>query len=280
MEALIAETLGGSEVQRFTFERGAGLLHLGLSDRHGENSLKPLGFETRDFSPMEYMSEGDLEDLGEFLRPVLEEHRPTKVRLGPAGRGTLETMARILERCDDYVWSVDSYAMEAVLTPAGVDEACRKHRRSCAKFATGTFRPEEDGPFPEEARALHAARWGENRSEPFFRFLTGLIDGGHAYVCSLRRDDGAFLGTNVDILLPDRTLQYYCVSDHQDHSGTGIFLLMQSILAWRRRAAGAAGLVYSFGRGGEPYKFRMADRYRVLYELKGHYKNGAASITA
>lgn len=280
MEALIARTLGGSEVERFTFKRDPMLLHLGLTDRRGENTLKPLGFETRDFSPMEYMSEAELEDFGEFLRPILAAHRPTKVRLGPAGRDAIERLARVLERGGEYVWSVDSYAIEALLTSAGFDAAWRKHRQSFAKFTTGAFRLEEDGTFPVEAKGLHAGRWGENRSEPFFRLLAGLVDSGDTYICSLRKNDGTFIGTNVDILLPDKTLQYYCISGHDDYSGAGVCLLLHSILAWRRRAAGVDSHLYSLGRGGEPYKFRVADRYRLLYELKGHYKNGAANVSA
>jgi hypothetical protein len=100
-----------------------------------------------------------------------------------------------------------------------------------------------------------------------------LLLAGCAELVTLRDREGRLLAAQLDILGGHTRHYYHSASDTERAPGCGTAVLAGS---WARFLADEAARAYSFGRGSERYKYRYANAWRPLYEVRGFLAPGRA----
>jgi hypothetical protein len=267
--AVIQESILASRSHVAVYRQSGHGYALVLSDRKGERLLTVPALNEADF-----IVHGDpgttADSLADFIACSISESRADHLRLPLLTHEQAEALrVGLEERLDD--WRIAT-ALSAIAPIARKTRAMRlpvplRHALSHAKNSGHTIQQSSSLPV-DEIRSIHGGRWGANRDQSFFAMLTRLLAEDCAELITLRASDGALLSAVVDVLGSSTRHYYYSVANTARASGCGIATLAVS---WRRFLESEAESSYSFGRGTERYKFRYADTYRELFELRGFF---------
>jgi hypothetical protein len=120
---------------------------------------------------------------------------------------------------------------------------------------------------------LHEERWGHNRSVRFFEMLAEFAREPYCECVSMKGADGILVAQQIDFCFSDERYYYHSVWRQAEHAGLGTSLLAESI---RRFYQDPDMRIYSFGRGGEEYKYRYAQFVRMNHYVAGFRTNVVA----
>ncbi len=210
-------------------------------------------------------------ELADFVARSAEAARAELLRLPLLSRRQASTLRRALAtRLPDWRLAAAASAVAPLARkrrggapePSSLRRALQRAARAGATIEPALRWPAAEG------RALHRERWGDNRDEGFFGMLHELLERRFAEVFVVRAPDGRLAALHFDILGGRTRHYYYSVAAPDRLEGAGTMALAAS---WRRFAADPRQRLYSFGRGGERYKYRYATGVRELYELRGFY---------
>ena len=250
-------------------------IYIEYPSTRGNTRLELLATNIRDFSTLDYLSVADLACFAEILAEVVKTYGPSKLRIGPGSISKLDVVLTGLRRaCNNYFWDLRVAFPEPMASAVRLNQKLpESYRRALKKHEGLGYLIEKTMQIPEGLEVIHKRKWGENRDGNFFRFLRRLAEERVAIDHCLYSPDSQLVGAQLDILLEDRTLFYYCAADTASHPGAGNAILALSLEAHRERMLSQPDLAYSFGRGSELYKYRIANQCRLAYEIIGFFKN-------
>jgi len=271
-EAKLIEIFGGGESLEFV--RGATRIGLERQGVAGEITLTLLAQEMRDFCRVDSLDDEALQDFACYFAGCLEQCGASRLRIGPLSEDTCQRLEAFLGReAPGYLLCDAVLSVEPLVVKAGGEEnklstslkrALREAARDGLEVSAQTYAV-------EEMEEVHRQRWGSNRSRKFFEAMAAFATEPYCDCISLVDGRGRILGQQIDFCLSGQRYYYYSANRHAEYPGVGKVLLAESV---SRFLADSSIQIYSFGRGGEPYKYRYADQVRLDHYLVGYNING------
>jgi hypothetical protein len=218
----------------------------------------------------DFMSHGNqgttAEQLADFIARKVCDSQADHLKLPLLTRRQAERLRHgLAERLPE--WRIAAALASVAPLARGVRTELKRLRRAVARAERDGLKIDVAGSFPaDEIRALHGERWGDIRSDSFFRMLAALMEQKRAELVTVRNAKGSLFAAQLDIIGSAVRHQYFTVSDTRRAPGSGTAALGVS---WRRFLETEGHRVYSFGRGTERYKFQFANACRELFEVRG-----------
>lgn len=118
--------------------------------------------------------------------------------------------------------------------------------------------------FDSTIKELHGIRWGNNRSDDFYEYLTFMNDNG------LSKSFGLFIDNKliayIQLILTGDTSHYYYSIYDEEYKGAGSAIICYAIQFFMENDSLR---FFSFGRGAEMYKHRWCTDIVPNYDLRG-----------
>jgi hypothetical protein len=260
----------------FVFEQSDVRIGLEQQGSAGDVALTLVAQDMRDFCLLDFLEQETLASFAKFFLSCLEEAGASRARIGPfSGRVSSELEAVLQRHRSDFVFRDAVLAVEPLLKKRANYILPRSLNRALRKILSSGFEIRSECLPVTEMSRLHVERWGSNRNLHFFRAMEAFAKTSFCECISIGDGEGRIVGQQIDFcLIPERRF-YYSVSNHARFPGIGTALLSESV----RRFTDRADLsLYSFGRGGEVYKYRYANFYRLNHYLLGFRVNDCEEI--
>jgi hypothetical protein len=257
------------------FEHGTARVGLEQQGLAGEIALTLLAQEMRDFCLLEFLDEVTLAKFAQFFLASSENAGASRTRIGPLSRSVSAKLNALLQSHSSNFAFFDAVLAVEPLIKRGVDfSVARSLDRALRNTVSAGLQITSEWVSVPELTRLHVDRWGLNRSALFFQALIALARAPYCNSISIK-DSDRVLGHQIDFCFAGERRFYYSVAAHQTLPGIGTALLAESI---RRFAFDPEQSTYSFGRGGEKYKFRYANCVRFCHYVVGFRVNGREEI--
>lgn len=275
-EAKLIELFAGENHREFVH----GPTRIGLEQKGsaGEITLALLSQDMRDFCRVDSLDDEALEKFTSCLALALGESGASRMRIGPLSADTCRRLAGLLGgKAPEYLFHDAVLSIEPLLIRSDMPEPrlSSSLRRALRGASRDGLRVSARSYSPEEMEEVHTPRWGANRSRAFFEAMEAFSREPYCDCLSVVDAGGRILGQQIDYCLSGQRYYYYSAARHAEYPGVGKVLLGESI---SRFLADPAIRVYSFGRGGEPYKYRYANGVRRNHYLVGYNNNGKRVI--
>lgn len=173
------------------------------------------------------------------------------------------------KECKDWIFKFGCYSISPYAEYPNKKPMPRSLARAIKRAEGNKILLEKCRQFPKsDYRRLHEHMWGQNRNLSFFNMLDDLVTEGAAELITARAQNGELLGGQIDIPCEFSRHYYHSVRSKDIEFGLGTSILAYS---WEQYVTHDTQRVYSFGRGGERYKFRYCNGIHEWYELRGFY---------
>jgi hypothetical protein len=245
---------------------------------HGDVTVSLVAQEMRDFCVLDVIDDVILASFAQFLLQFLKDVGASRMRIGPVGGKVSNWLQQFLRMATstfifrDVVLSVEPLiekrGNESLTVPRSLRRALRNVSRM--DLAVGS-----DSYSAAEMNMLHVQRWGDNRSQFFFEAMKTFTKETYCDCISLKDDRGHIVGQQIDFIYSNKRHFYYSISETLQHPGIGTALLSESI---KRFVGDPNENIYSFGRGGEEYKYRYANTYRLNHYIVGFRVNNLEEL--
>ena len=239
----------------------------------GEITVGLVGQDMRDFCLLDFVEIDVLERFAEFLVDRIEARTATRVRIGPLmGKAAKLLKERLQARESNFIFEDSVLSIEPLLDKGHSNGPASKQslRRALRKALQAELSVSSECLPASAMQSLHEQRWGKNRSLAFFDMMHAFAGEPYCECISLKDASGRIVGQQLDFCFFDQRSFYYAVTDRTAHSGLGTALLSESI---RRFYEAPSMTLYSFGRGGEEYKYRYAQSVRLNHYILGFRAN-------
>ena len=239
----------------------------------GEITICLVAQDMRDFCLFDFVEIDVLERFAEFLIDRLDARNATRMRIGPLMGVAAESLKQRLQARDsNFIFEDSVLSIEPLLDKRHFNESASKQslRRALRKALQADLSVSSECLPVSAMQELHEQRWGKNRSLAFFNMMQAFASEPYCECISLRDASGRIVGQQLDFCFFDQRSFYYAVTDRSAYSGLGTALLSESI---RRFYEAPDMVLYSFGRGGEEYKYRYAQSVRLNHYVLGFRAN-------
>jgi len=260
--------------QHDVFERGD--IRIGLETHGaegGEVTLSLLAQDLRDFCLLDFVESDVLEGFASFLLERSATHDATRIRIGPLSSSTCNNLlARLQTHKSNFIFQDAVLSVEPLLHKDRSDVQASKQslKRALRKAVKSGFTISSECFSVSEMQSLHEERWGMNRSIAFYEKIKAFAEEPYCDCISMKDASGRLIGQQVDFCFFNQRSFYYSVTNRRTYSGIGTALLSESI---QRFYTCPEMKLYSFGRGGENYKYRYAQYVRLNHYVLGFRTN-------
>jgi hypothetical protein len=273
-ESKLIDLFGAGDGPRF--EHGDIRIGLEREGSAGEVTLALVAQEMRDFCLLEMLDDVVLGRFAHFFLASIGKVNATRARLGPLSKVVAMRLESLLQgACSSFVFHDAILAVEPLIKKEAGHSTSSSLRRALRKGLVAGFQISSECLSVPEMTRLHSDRWGANRTSRFFEAMGVFAKEPYCDCISITDSSGNILGQQLDFCISDERRFYYSIANHSEFPGVGTALLAESI---RRFLAKPELLVYSFGRGGEHYKYRYANRFRLNHYVLGFRVNGREEI--
>jgi hypothetical protein len=260
-EVRLIDLLGNADC--LTFQHGNIRIGIVRQGSFGDVTVNLVAQDMRDFCILDTFGDGELREFADFLLGALEEFDAARLRIGPISESTSKTLESLLQQPkSNFIFRDTVLSVEPLLDKGRKDgqALASSLRRALGDVRKAGFTVSSDSYSASAMAELHAERWGHNRSPQFFQALHVFAKEPYCDCISLKDQAGNLLGQQLDFCFFDKRYFYYAIAEHGKYPGIGKALLSESV---RRFFADPNMTVYSFGRGGEKYKYRYANCVRL-----------------
>jgi hypothetical protein len=251
-------------------------IRIGLETRGadgGEITLSLVAQDMRDFCLLDFVGTHVLARFAKVLIDRLAAHRATRMRIGPLAAKTAKALKEMLQaQTSNFLFEDCVLSLEPLLDKGRADGASKQSlNRALRKALQAGLSLSAECLSPLTMQSLYEQRWGKNRSLGFFEMMHAFASEPYCECISLKDASGRIAGQQLDFCFADQRFFYLAVADRSSHQGLGTALLAESI---RRFYEAPEMKLYSFGRGGEEYKYRYAQSVRLNHYVMGFRANG------
>jgi hypothetical protein len=254
------------------FEDGVVRIGLERNGTSGEVSASLIAQEMRDFCVVDILDKSTLDSFAVFFLDTIEQVHATRTRVGPVDAKTSSELLHLFGRSQsNFIFRDAVLAVEPLMTkpkaaklPSSLQRAIRNRLNSGLVLSSDCYSA-------DEVARLHHDRWGRNRGAAFFNALAAFSKEPYCDCITIKEGSGRILGQQIDFCFADERHYYYSIAEQGSVPGIGTILLAESI---RRFLDAPEVRVYSFGRGGEEYKYRYANCVQLNHYILGFRVNG------
>ncbi len=164
----------------------------------------------------------------------------------------------------NFIFEVNLDSVTPIIDKKLFSKSIHSYTRQIKKFEDQGGEFKRVRVFDESIKELHVTRWGKNRSDDFFNYLTYMNE------CHISESFGLFLDNKIIAyiqMIPtgDMIHYYYSIFDGK-YKGSGSAILGYVIKAFINNKNLR---FFSFGRGSERYKHRWSTGVIKNFELRG-----------
>jgi hypothetical protein len=247
-----------------------------VAGTRGEITVSLAAQDMRDFGLADSLPKEARSSFAEFLAEKIKESGATRLRIGPLGGESFSTLKKLLDPLvPEFLFTDAILSIEPLILKTSTSRLPESLRRALKKAEKSGWIVDTSSFDPIEMEKIHSARWGKNRSPAFFEALRKFAGDPYGDCITIRDASGRILAQQIDFNLDGQRYYYYAAARHAEFPGIGTVLLAESI---RRFLDDPKASLYSFGRGGETYKYRYANRYRRNHYLVGYRTNGCEEL--
>jgi hypothetical protein len=259
------------------FENGTVRIGLERHGSSGEITLSLIAQELRDFCLLGALDDSTLSSFAAFVLDKLEHINATRARIGPINAKVSSKLQDLFgPKGSNFVFCDAILAVEPLMAkpnihgklPRSLQRASRNCLNSGLVISSSRYSV-------EEMAKLHHGRWGGNRPAHFFTAMEEFCRERYCDCISIQDGSQRIVGQQIDFCFADERHYYYSVANHGLIPGIGTMLLAESV---RRFLENPDVRTYSFGRGGERYKYRYASGFRLNHYLLAFRVNGRDAI--
>lgn len=261
------------------FECGDIRIGLVYEGHPGEVTVTLVAQDMRDFCILHALDDNLLKNFTRFLFEYLKRVKACRMRIGPVDRKTSKRLQKLLQDNGSMFLFEDAVLSVEPLIQKPCDKALRTPtslRRALRRLPKSDLRISADSLPPADMRQLHLMRWGDNRSAKFFEAIKAFTDEAYCDCISIKDSLGQVIGQQIDFLYSGKRHFYFAAYDSSQYHGIGTALLAESV---NRFIADPTTDIYSFGRGGEQYKYRYANTFDLNHYIIGLRTNSLEALT-
>ncbi|MGY4884352.1 MAG: GNAT family N-acetyltransferase [Nanobdellota archaeon] len=232
----------------------------------GEMGISILGSNEKDYNFYdEYIIK---EDFIKRLHFIINDKKVDNIKIPLLSKKGAEELKNKFEKImQDFIFEINLNSVSPIITKENFSKKKNSYMRQINKFEKAGFIFKKVGKFDEKVKTLHNLRWGENRSDEFFKYLE------YMNIKGLSESWGLFLKDEIiayiQIILTGDTAHYYYSIFNDKYEGAGSAIILYAI---KNFIENNDLKLFSFGRGSEVYKHRWNTDIIKNYELRGFLK--------
>lgn len=238
-------------------------LNLRLTSLIGEVGLTILGSNEKD-----YNFYNDFNKYLDEINFILKSNKIDNIKIPLLSKkGALEIKQKIEKINFNYLFNINLSSVSPIIDKKKFKKNKKSYLRQINKFLDEGFVFNKVNSVEDSVKKLHFKRWGDNRSNNFFKMLDFMLEKNIAYSYGLYKKNK--LVSYIFLIKTGDTLHYYYSIFDDRYSGAGSCIILYAIKLFLEDL----NLRYfSFGRGSETYKHRWATDIVENYELRGFLK--------
>lgn len=234
-----------------------------VNAEQGEIRFTILGNHEKDYHF--FSEEITKEPVLEEIRDYLCEKRVDNIKIPLLSeQGAKDLQKQLSKALPNYLFHTNVSSVCLIVDTDEFSKSPQKYTRPIKKYRKRGAEFVEIDSFHPRIRRLHEKRWGANRSDDFYDYLSYMNEN------DLSRGVGLFLDgeliSYVQVIVTGDTSHYYYSIYHSDYDSAGSATVNYAL---QTALEDTNTNYYSYGRGAEMYKHRWATDMVVNYEVRG-----------
>jgi hypothetical protein len=241
-------------------------LNFKINSTIGEIGITILGSNEKDYN---FYSENILdEELIKKLHLIIKDKKVDNIKIPLLSKkGAEELKSKFEKIMNDFLFEVNLNSVSPFIDKKNFSKKKNSYMRNISDFEKKGFTFRKIDKFNDGVRNLHKLRWGENRTDDFFKYLEQMN------VQDLSESWGLFLKEEliayIQVILTGDTAHYYYSIFNSKYEGSGSAIVCYAL---KNFIENDNLRFFSFGRGSEIYKHRWNTDLIKNYELRGFLK--------